>query len=74
MTAMNQKSNQPIDLAQAEARPQQWRALHNTSAKVAAAHRKVLLERVSQSMAFENQPVSTDRLKILTRVPKIKAS
>ena len=71
---MNQKSNQPIDLAQAEARLQQWRALHNTSAKVAAAHRKVLLERVSQSMAFENQPVSTDRLKILTRVPKIKAS
>ena len=71
---MNQKPNQPIELAQADARLQQWRALHNTPAKVAAAHRKVLLERVSQSMAFENQPVSTDRLKILTRVPKAKAS
>jgi hypothetical protein len=74
MTAMNQKSNQPIDLAQAEARLQQWRSRHNTPAKVAAAHRKVLLERVSQSMAFENQPVSTDRLKILTQTPKAKAS
>lgn len=36
-----------------------WRKKHNTPAKVAAAHRKVLLERVSQSMAFENQPIST---------------
>ena len=71
---MNQKSNQPIDLVQAEARLQQWRSQHNTLAKVAAAHRKVLLERVSQSMAFENQPVSTDRLKILTQTPKAKAS
>jgi hypothetical protein len=74
MTAMNQKSNQPIDLAQAEARLQRWRSRHNTPAKVAAAHRKVLLERVSQSMAFENQPVSTDRLKILTQTPRAKAS
>ena len=71
---MNQKSNQPIDLAQAEARLQQWRSQHNTPAKVAAAHRKVLLERVSQSMAFENQLVSTDRLKILTQTPRAKAS
>lgn len=71
---MNQKSNQPIDLAQAEARLQQWRSRHNTPVKVAAAHRKVLLERVSQSMAFENQPVSTDRLKILTQTPRAKAS
>ena len=63
---MDQKPSQPIDLAQAEARLQQWRSQYNTSAKVAAAHRKVLLERVSQSMAFENQPVSTDRLKTLT--------
>ena len=55
---MNQKPNQPIDLAQAEARLQQWCSRHNTPVKVAAAHRKVLLERVSQSMAFENQPVS----------------
>ena len=71
---MNQKANQPIDPAQADARLQQWRSRHNTSAKVAAAHRKVLLERVSQSMAFENQPVSTDRLKTLTAMLKTKAS
>jgi len=70
---MDQKPNQPIDLAQANARLKQWRAQHNTPAKVAAAHRKVLLERVSQSMAFENQPVSTERLKALTQPPKAKA-
>ena len=71
---MTQKPNQPIDLAQAETRLQRWRKQHNTPAKVAAAHRKVLLERVSQSMAFENQPVSTDRLKTLTAALKAKAS
>jgi hypothetical protein len=74
MTAMEPKPNQPIDLAQAEARLRQWRSRHNTPAKVVAAHRKVLLERVSQSMAFENQPVSMDRLKTLTVTPKPKAS
>lgn len=62
---MKQKPNQPIDLAQSEARLRQWRQQHDTPAKVAAAHRKVLLERVSQSMAFENQPVSTDHLRDL---------
>ena len=71
---MNQKPPQPIDLAQANAQLKQWRSRHNTPEKVAAAHRKVLLERVSQSMAFENQPVSMDRLKTLTAVPKTKAS
>jgi len=71
---MNQKPNQPIDSAQADARLKQWRSLHNTSAKMAAAHRKVLLERVNQSMAFENQPVSMNRLKTLTMTPKTKAS
>lgn len=71
---MNQKPTQSIDLAQAEARLQQWRSQHNTPAKVAAAHRKVLLERVSQSMAFENQPVSMGRLKALMEIPKAKAS
>lgn len=71
---MNQKLNQPIDFAQADVRLKQWRSLHNTPAKIAAAHRKVLLERVSQSMAFENQPVSMDRLKNMTATSKIKAS
>lgn len=49
-----------------------WREEHNTPEKVASTHRKVLLERVSQSMAFENQPVSTERLKTLTGIPKAK--
>ena len=71
---MNQKPNQPIDPAQADARLKQWRSRHNTPAKVAAAHRKVLLERVSESMAFENQPVCMDRLKTLTATPKLEAS
>jgi len=71
---MEQTPNQPIDLVQADARLQEWRKQHNTPVKVVAAHRKVLLERVSQSMAFENQPVSTDRLKILTQAPRAKAS
>ncbi len=60
---MNEKPNISLDLAKAETRLQQWRSKHNTPAKVAAAHRKVLLLRVSQSMAFEDQPVSTERLK-----------
>ena len=68
---MNQEPNQPIDPIQPDALLQQWRSLHNTPEKVAAAHRKVLLERVSQSMAFENQPVSMDRLKTLTATPKL---
>ena len=71
---MEPKPNQPIDLAQAEARLRQWRSRHNTPAKVAAAHRKVLLKRVSQSMAFESQPVSMDRLRTLTVTPKPEAS
>lgn len=55
-----------------DAKLRAWRKRHDTSAKVAAAHRKVLLERVSQSMAFENQSVSMERLKVLTRIPKAK--
>ena len=52
------------------AKLRRWQKRHATPEKVAAAHRKVLLERVSQSMAFENQPVSTDRLKTLLAAPK----
>lgn len=63
--AMKQKSKHPLDATQLNARLQQWRRQHDTPGKVATAHRKVLLDRVSQSMAFENQPVSTDRLKTL---------
>ncbi|HJT19842.1 MAG TPA: hypothetical protein VJ746_05200 [Nitrospira sp.] len=71
---MSKKFNISVDLAEAEARLQAWRKQHNTSARVAAAHRKVLLERVSQSMAFENQPISIARLKVLMTGQKKKAS
>jgi hypothetical protein len=64
---MKQTSSQLIKQAQADTMLKEWRQRHNTPAKVAAAHRKVLLERVSQSMAFENQPVSTDRLENLVK-------
>ena len=74
MMAMNQKPNQPIDPTQADALLQQWRSRHNTPEKMAAAHQKVLLERVCQSMAFESQPVSMDRLKTLTATPNNEVS
>ncbi len=69
---MTEKTNSLIDLAQAESRLRRWRSLHNTPEKVAVEHRKALLERVSQSMAFNNQPVTTDRLK--TRLTILKPS
>ena len=50
-----------------------WRKEHNAPEKVAATYRKVLLERGSQSMAFENQPLSMERLKTLTGISKAKA-
>ena len=71
---MNQEPNQPIDPVQVDVLLQQWRSVHNTPEKVAAAHRKVLPGRVCQSMAFENQPVSMNRLKTLTATPKLEAS
>ncbi|MDE3019124.1 MAG: hypothetical protein KGO52_06085 [Nitrospirota bacterium] len=64
---MNASPLPQLDLKQLDAKLRAWRQEHNTQAKVAATHRKVLLERVSQSMAFENQPVSTDRLKKLLK-------
>jgi hypothetical protein len=55
------------DLAKIDAKLRQWRRRHNTPEKVAAAHRKVLLQRVVESMAFEGPPVSMARLKALLR-------
>ena len=63
----------PINADELDAKLRAWREEHNTPEKVALTHRKVLLERVSQSMAFENQPVSAERLKALTGIPKAKA-
>jgi hypothetical protein len=56
-----------IDLTGADARLRVWREKYNTPTKVAAAHRKVLLDRVVESMAFDEQPVSRARLKILLK-------
>jgi hypothetical protein len=55
------------DLSAADVKLRAWRKKYDTPEKVRAAHRKVLLERVSQSMAFEGQPVSIVRLKILLK-------
>lgn len=63
----------PMNADELDAKLSVWREEHNTPDKVAATHRKVLLERVSQSMAFEKQPVSMERLKILTEIAKAKA-
>ncbi|MBI5197981.1 MAG: hypothetical protein HZA19_05160 [Nitrospirae bacterium] len=67
---MKTKKFQTIDLAKLNDKLRAWQKRHDTPEKVAAAHRKVLLERVVQSMAFENEPVSMTRLKILLKRKK----
>ncbi len=54
-----------MDFAKLNAKLQRWQRKHDTPAKVAAAHRKVILDRVVQSMTFENEPLSMARLKTL---------
>ncbi|MFQ5674834.1 MAG: hypothetical protein ACE5G1_02970 [bacterium] len=58
---------QKINHAELNARLQKWQKRYNTPEKVAAAHRKTLLDRVVQSMAFENEPVDMTRLKTLLK-------
>lgn len=43
---------------------------YRMSEKLAAAHRKTLLEGVLQSMAFENEPIDMARLKTLLKKKK----
>lgn len=62
-----------INADESDAKLRAWREEHDTSAKVAETHRKVLLDRVVQSMAFENQPLSMERLKTLTGILRAKA-
>lgn len=57
----------PIDLKKLNAKLRQWQKQHDTPEKVAAAHRKVILERVVESMSFENEPVTMARLKTLLK-------
>jgi hypothetical protein len=61
------KTQAPLDLKKADAKLRQWQQRHDTPEKVAVAHRKVILERVVESMAFENEPVSMARLKTLLK-------
>ena len=44
-----------------------WQKRHGSAAEVAATHRQVLLERVVESMAFENEPVTMARLRSLLK-------
>jgi hypothetical protein len=56
-----------MDFDALDAKLRQWRRRHNTPAKVAAAHREVFLDRVVESMAFENEAISKSRLKALLK-------
>jgi hypothetical protein len=67
---MKASANQMFDLKQANTKLRRWQERHDTPEKVAAAHRKVLLQRVVESMAFENEPVSMARLKALLKARK----
>lgn len=67
---MEKENPPPIDLAKADARLRAWREQYNTPAKVAAAHWKVLLDRVAESMAFDGQPINMVRLKTLLKQTK----
>lgn len=62
---MGKKRHDPIDLEQANKRLQAWRKKYDTPEKVAAQHRKRILDWVVESMAFEGDPVSKSRLKEL---------
>ena len=64
---MKTKDTKNIELKKLNSALQLWQKLHDTPEKVAGAHRKVLLERVVQSMSFENQPVDIVRLKALLK-------
>lgn len=70
MAPMKSRPPQPLDIKELDAKLRQWQKRHDTPEKVAAAHRKVLLERVVQSMAFENEPVSMARLKTILKTLK----
>jgi hypothetical protein len=63
----------PIDLAEANAKLLAWRKKYNTPEKVAALHRKAVLDYVVESMAFEGEHVSKTRLKALLK-ERIRAS
>lgn len=72
--SMKEASPPPIDLAKTNAKLQSWRKKYNTPAKVAAEHRKKILDWVVESMAFDGEPVSKARLKALLKAKGKKIS
>ena len=62
---MKTKTSFQLGLHKVNAKLRQWQERHGTLEKVAAAHRRVVVDRAFQSMAFENEPVSMARLKVL---------
>jgi len=70
---MKQANPPPIDFVKADAKLRAWRKKYDTPEKVAVLHRKTILKHVVQSMAFEGQPVSMTRLKVLLK-EKAKSS
>jgi hypothetical protein len=67
MADMKTRMRKEIDTAELNARLRRWRELHADPAKREALYRKKIPEWVAQSMAFENQPVSIERLKTLLK-------
>ena len=65
MNRMEKNERSPIALAQANLLLDQWRSKHGTLEKVAAAHRKVMLDRVIQSLSCEDPSQDKVRLKAL---------
>ncbi len=61
------------DIGTIETKLHRWRIQHNTPDKVVESHRAVILERVVQSMEFENDFITVARLKslleICTKIP-----
>ena len=70
---MKKASPPDIDLARAVGKLRAWRKKYDTPEKIAALHRKAILQHVVQSMDFEGQPVSMARLKALLKRKKVEA-
>lgn len=65
MGTMSADGGEAGDREALDARFRRWRAAHRTPSTVLDAHREVILERVSQSMTFEGEPVTVSRLRTL---------
>ncbi len=64
---MGKHTHHPIDLAKLDAKLRAWQKRHADPADRATLYRRKVLHWVVQSMAFENEPVSMARLKVLLK-------